>query len=145
MRSPFCKPAAINARAALTLTRISEIEKPHERLTEARAEVDHWLEAHPDDLWVRWLQGRAMLAAGDRSGAHRAFQQAETGGGLLVDPDSTTALGTGLLELIRDPERRRELGRQGRQAVERDFGSRNMAQRTAAVYQRITDQERADP
>jgi glycosyltransferase involved in cell wall biosynthesis len=79
--------------------------------------------------------------------AHGAFPELleATGGGLLVDPDSTTALGTGLLELIRDPERRRELGRRGRQAVERDFGSRNMAQRTAAVYQRITDQERADP
>ena len=78
--------------------------------------------------------------------AHGAFPELleATGGGLLIEPASTTALATGLLELIRDPERRRQLGRRGRRAVEIDFGSRRMAERTAAVYRRITAEEKAN-
>jgi glycosyltransferase involved in cell wall biosynthesis len=78
--------------------------------------------------------------------AHGAFPELieATGGGLLVGPESVNALAAGLLELIGDPERRRELGRRGRAAVERAFHSRHMAERTAAVYQRIVKQGRAD-
>lgn len=78
--------------------------------------------------------------------AHGAFPELieATGGGLLVEPQSSAALAAGLLELIRDPTRRRQLGRRGREAVERELNSRRMAERTAAVYSRITDPERAD-
>ena len=78
--------------------------------------------------------------------AHGAFPELleATGGGLLVEPESTAALAAGLLELIRQPERRRELGHLGRQAVERYFHSRGMAERTAAVYERIINPERPD-
>ncbi len=77
--------------------------------------------------------------------AHGAFPEIieATGGGLLVEPESVDALAAGLLELIGDPERRRELGRRGRAAVERGFDSRHMAERTAAVYKRIIEQGRA--
>ena len=67
-----------------------------------------------------------------------------SGGGILIEPDSTAALVEGLLALIRDPERRRRLGRQGRQAVERELDSRRMAERTADVYRRITGEESHD-
>ena len=72
--------------------------------------------------------------------AHGAFPELieATGGGLLVEPESVAALTAGLMELIGDPERRRELGRAGRLAVEERFDSRAMAERTAAVYERIT-------
>ncbi|MFQ5349494.1 MAG: glycosyltransferase family 4 protein [Thermoanaerobaculia bacterium] len=78
--------------------------------------------------------------------AHGAFPEliAATTGGLLVEPDSTEALTTGLLELIRDPERRRRLGRLGRDAVERQFDSRTMAERTAAVYRNIVTSTRTE-
>ena len=77
--------------------------------------------------------------------AHGAFPELleATGGGLLVEPGSAAALAGGLLELVRDPERRRELGRRGRQAVEGGFDSRKMAERTAAVYRRLTRAEEA--
>ncbi len=63
------------ARAALTLARLSAMEEPETELAELRAELDAYLASH-DDAWLRWLQGRAMLAAGDRSGALKAYEQA---------------------------------------------------------------------
>ncbi len=70
---------------------------------------------------------------------HGAFPEliAATGGGLLVPPGSPEALAAALGELVEDPRRRRELGRRGRRAVERDLHSRRMAERTAAVYERV--------
>ena len=72
--------------------------------------------------------------------AHGAFPELieATGGGLLFEPESVEALTAGLMELIGDPARRRELGRRGRLAVEERFDSRTMAERTAAVYERVT-------
>ena len=79
--------------------------------------------------------------------AHGAFPELieATGGGLLVEPDSAAALAAGLRELLTDPERRRELGRRGRRAVERGFHSRHMAEATAAVYREVIDAEKASP
>ncbi len=70
---------------------------------------------------------------------HGAFPELieATGGGLLVEPGSAAALATALLELVRDPERRRQLGRRGRAAVEGQFDSRRMAERTVAVYRQL--------
>ncbi len=65
------------AESALTLSRLYEIETPRELLAEAKAKLEFYLEKK-DDGWVRWLLGRAMLAAGNRSGAEQAFRQAET-------------------------------------------------------------------
>jgi glycosyltransferase involved in cell wall biosynthesis len=77
---------------------------------------------------------------------HGAFPELleATGGGMLVEPRSAAALTAALRQLIRNPERRRELGRRGRQAVENSFDSRRMAERTVAVYRRIVDEENAD-
>ncbi len=70
---------------------------------------------------------------------HGAFPELieATGGGLLVEPGSAAALAAALLELVRDPERRRQLGRRGRAAVEGQFDSRRMAERTVAVYRQL--------
>lgn len=64
------------ANAALTLALLSNIEAPVDKLVEQRAAIDVWLEENPEDAWVLWLQGRAMLAVGDRDGARSAFQRA---------------------------------------------------------------------
>ena len=45
-------------------------------ITELRA----WLERSPDDRKIRWLEGRALLAAGDRNGASGAFAQSWNNG-----------------------------------------------------------------
>jgi len=67
---------------------------------------------------------------------HGAFPEMieATGGGLLVEPDSPQALAAGLQELMSDPARRAELGRQGRAAVRDEFTDEAMARRMLDVY-----------
>ncbi len=58
----------------------------------------------------------------------------QTGGGLLVEPDSAPALAAGLRELRDDPERAVELGAAGREVVLRTRTDRRMAERMAELY-----------
>ncbi len=60
----------------------------------------------------------------------------ETGGGVLVTPQSVDSLVEGLRTLISDAGLRQELGAAGQAAVHRDFGSEKMAEATLAVYTR---------
>jgi glycosyltransferase involved in cell wall biosynthesis len=71
---------------------------------------------------------------------HGAFPEiiAETEGGLLVEPESATALADGLQALMDDPEQRRELGHRGRDAVYNGRGARAMAEATLEVYRSVT-------
>ena len=50
-----------------------------------------------------------------------------TGGGVLVEPDDTTALADGIARLLDDPARARGLGLTGQRAVARDFSAERMA------------------
>jgi glycosyltransferase involved in cell wall biosynthesis len=68
--------------------------------------------------------------------AHGAFPELveETGGGLLVEPESALALAEGLAALLDDGERRRELGRRGAEGVRARFAVAAMAAETLAAY-----------
>lgn len=66
-----------------------------------------------------------------------------TGGGVLVDPGSPEALAEGIRGLIDGPERRRELGRCGREAVLGRRSDAEMARAVAAVYERALHPERS--
>ena len=59
-----------------------------------------------------------------------------TGGGVLVEPESSAAVADGIASLMDDRERCDELGRQGQQAVHRDRGEARMAERTVDLYRR---------
>lgn len=61
-----------------------------------------------------------------------------TGGGLLFEPGSAGALGAALGELLRDPDRRRVLGRTGREAVYNAHHAAVMAEGTMQVYRAVT-------
>lgn len=77
--------------------------------------------------------------------AHGAFPEmlAETGGGLLVEPHDPARLADGLFELLSDEERRRRLGREGREAVRTRFSAERMAEETLEVYGRYA--QRREP
>ena len=69
--------------------------------------------------------------------AHGSFPELirETGGGLLVPPGDAEALAHTLADLLRDPNRRLELGRRGRAAVESAFTDEHMAANMLEVYE----------
>src|SRR5437016_8204342 len=71
--------------------------------------------------------------------AHGSFPEliAETGGGLLVNPDDPADLARGLHRLLSDPAQRLELGRKGREAVHEQFSAAAEARRTVDVLQRF--------
>ena len=68
---------------------------------------------------------------------HGSFPEmiAATGGGLLVEPGSSTDLARGLAELLTEPGRRRALAEAGRRAVHERFDEMTMARATLAVYE----------
>ena len=60
-----------------------------------------------------------------------------TGGGMLVDAESSDAIATGILQLMNDEKYRKELGYRGKEAVHRMFSDDIMAEATLAVYREI--------
>jgi len=60
-----------------------------------------------------------------------------TGGGILVDPNSVDSLAEGIFSLWRDQEHTNELGRRGAQGVREHYSAARMAQRTVEVYGRV--------
>jgi len=70
---------------------------------------------------------------------HGAFAEvlAQTGGGLLCDPDSPKALAERLEELLRNPFRAHQLGAAGCVAVQQKFDTTVMAQKTETVFQAL--------
>jgi len=75
---------------------------------------------------------------------HGAFPELieKTGGGLLVEPHSPEALARGLRDLIHAPEERLACGRRGREAVETEFNTQVMTQRTESIYESMLDSVR---
>jgi glycosyltransferase involved in cell wall biosynthesis len=60
-----------------------------------------------------------------------------TGGGVLYEPNTADALARALGELLGDEARRSELGRKGRESVERSFSLATMAQKMTELYRTI--------
>jgi glycosyltransferase involved in cell wall biosynthesis len=69
---------------------------------------------------------------------HGAFPEiiAATGGGILVEPHSSSAVAEGIFSLIQNPALREKLGQEGKMSVQQKFSDVAMAQATAEVYRR---------
>lgn len=67
---------------------------------------------------------------------HGAFPELidATGGGILVEPNSVSALADGLVTLMQDEQLRHRLGTQGKAVVHRDYSDQQMAESTLKVY-----------
>ena len=72
---------------------------------------------------------------------HGAFPEllSRTGGGVLVEPGSPTALAAGLAGMLSDPDRRKSLGDEGRQTVHESFHAEQMGRETLEVLSRIAE------
>ncbi len=62
---------------------------------------------------------------------------AETGGGLLYEPEDTAGLASAIERLIDAPAEAREMGMRGREAVYDRLHNRRLAEETAAVYEAL--------
>lgn len=72
-------------RAAVELSRITTKRDASKTLADVNAALDAHLTTFPDDKWARYLRGKAMLAAGERTAARGAFAKAAEGeNGLVV-------------------------------------------------------------
>ena len=73
---------------------------------------------------------------------HAVFPEllAETGGGVLCEPDDPSALADALEALLLDPERARALGEQGRRTVIERFNVDVMAENVARVFAGVMEQ-----
>ncbi len=72
--------------------------------------------------------------------AHGAFPELieDTGGGILCEPDDTSALADALKTLIDDPARAEALGAQGQKAIHSRYNADIMARRTIELYRQVT-------
>ncbi len=71
--------------------------------------------------------------------AHGTFPEliADTGGGLLCEPHDATDLAAKLAELLHAPDRARQLGQSGQQAVRSRYNAQIMAESTCSLYSKL--------
>jgi glycosyltransferase involved in cell wall biosynthesis len=71
--------------------------------------------------------------------AHGSFRELiySTGAGLLVPPNDPQKLAEAIAELLRDPQRRQQLGRQGQSAVLSQFTDDHMAAKMLQLYEEL--------
>jgi len=80
--------------------------------------------------------GRAVVAT-NVGGASEAIVEGETGH--LVDAGDDRAMAERLIALLRDSEKRRAMGINGRRRVEQHFSTANRLKRTTELYQRFLE------
>lgn len=78
--------------------------------------------------------GRAVVAT-NVGGTSEAIVEGETG--YLVNAGDDAAMAARLIELLKDPERRSAMGRNGRRVVEERFSLQSRLANTSALYQKI--------
>jgi L-malate glycosyltransferase len=84
--------------------------------------------------------GRPVVAT-DVGGAREAVLEGETG--YLVPPRNHQAMAERIVELLRNPERARAMGRYGRQVVETKFSRTAQLDRTVELYERLLEKAKS--
>jgi glycosyltransferase involved in cell wall biosynthesis len=72
--------------------------------------------------------------------AHGTFPEliADTGGGVLCEPENPRSLADALRKLISDPAAAAEMGRRGQAAIRERYDAQTMARQTTALYRQLT-------
>jgi glycosyltransferase involved in cell wall biosynthesis len=92
--------------------------------------------ADPKGLFLLEAMAGGIPVVQPRSGAFTEMVEI-TGGGMLVQPDDPDDLARGILDLWRDPEKRRELGSRGYEGVRKHYSAARMAQAALEVYRSV--------
>jgi glycosyltransferase involved in cell wall biosynthesis len=90
----------------------------------------------PKGLFLLEAMASGIPVVQPRRGAFTEIVEA-TGGGLLVESDNPNALAQGILELWKDPERRKSIGARAYQGVREHYGAKRMAEAALAVYRSV--------
>lgn len=83
---------------------------------------------------LEYMAAARAVVATNVGGASEAIVEEETGH--LVDAGDDRAMAERLISLLRDPERRRAMGNNGRRRVEQHFSTENRLNTTIALYKR---------
>jgi len=81
------------------------------------------------------MAARRPVLVTDIGGNRQTVDDGKTG--LVVAPADAAALHRGLLELLQDPMRARELAEAGRAKLDREFGAQRMVSDTEALYEQL--------
>lgn len=81
--------------------------------------------------------GRPVIAS-DVGGVYSVVRDNETG--LVVPPRDSEALALRILEFLDDPAHAWAIGEAGREAVEKEFGTSRMVERSVAVYREVIEE-----
>lgn len=93
-------------------------------------------EGFPNTILESMAAGKPVIATAV-GGNPEAVDDGKTG--MLVPPRDPEALARAILELLRNPERARALGRAARERVEREFGIARMIERMEDIYTRLME------
>jgi len=92
--------------------------------------------ADPKGLFLLEAMASGVPVLQPRCGAFTEIVET-TGGGILVEPDNPDALAEAIMDLWRDPDRRRKLGSSGYEGVRAHYSSSRMSEKLLEVYQSL--------
>jgi glycosyltransferase involved in cell wall biosynthesis len=84
---------------------------------------------------LEYMAAGRVVVATNVGGASEAIVEGETG--YLVNAGDDAAMAERLVELLKDPELRRAMGRNGRRVVEERFSLESRLSNTSALYKRM--------
>ena len=99
--------------------------------------------ADPKGLFLLEAMASGIPVVQPRLGAFAEIVEA-TGGGVLVEPGNPDALAQGILDLWRDPEKRRELGNRGYEGVRKLYSSARMSDMALDIYRSLLKPDRTN-
>jgi glycosyltransferase involved in cell wall biosynthesis len=156
--------AALHIAGTVTASDLPYVERLQKRLVETGLEKEAEFQRNISrDEKIAFLRGLSVMSVpatyGESFGLylleamavgvpvvqprHAAFPEilAETGGGILCEPNSAESLAASLAEILSDPCRARALGEEGRQAVVSKFSDAEMARQVLKVFEMAKNRE----
>lgn len=127
--------------------------QPHEDLPHMRAACDVHVSLYkygsarnsmPSKVYEIMASGRPILASAEQDSDVRTLVD-EVGFGVCVDPENVAQLTEAILTLYNDPQRREQMGQQGRHYAEQHYSRQVVAAQYNDLLTRVAQQKRTRP